>query len=106
MKNIEIGGKVRPVKYSINALADFNLNTGTDLDWIFKVNEKPLSMDMNHLRWLVFVGLKFGAIENKETVDFNVDMVGKWLDTDLVTFPEFMEALREGMPVFNGTKKK
>jgi hypothetical protein len=106
MKTIEIGGKLRPVLYGINALAEFNEGTGTDLSWIFKTIAKPLGMNMNQVRWLIYVGLKQGAQESNLPVDFTVDDVGKWLDKDFHKFPEFMEAVRDGMPSADNTKKK
>jgi hypothetical protein len=98
MKKIEIGGQERPVLYGINALSDFNEGTGTSLDWIFRMMGNPLSMNMNQLRWLIYVGLKQGAEESNITIDFDVKTVGKWLDKDFNKFTEFMEALKDGLP--------
>ena len=107
MKTIEIGGKDRPVHYGINALADFNDGTNTNLDWLFKLMARPLNMNVNQIRWLVFVGLKQGALENGEIVDFDVNIVGNWLDKDFSKLKLFMEALRDSMPLGgDDTKKK
>jgi len=106
MKKIEIGGASRPVLYNINALASFNQGTGTTLDWIFKMMSNPLNMDMNHLRWLAYVGLKEGAEEEGVAVDFDLRSVGKWLTNDFVKWQEFMLALGEGLPKADPSKKK
>jgi len=109
MKKIEFGGASRPVLYGINALSDFNEGTGTTLDWVFKMMSNPLSMSFDQLRWLIFAGLKQGAEESNLAVDFDVKTVGKWLDDDFNRLPEFMEALKDGLPGAtrnDDTKKK
>jgi len=106
MKNIEIGGKVRPVLYDINALAEFNALTNTSLAWIFEMMGNPLSMDMNELRALAYSGLKYGAEESNQVVDFELKDVGKWLTSDFDKWQEFMAALAEGMPKADASKKK
>lgn len=104
MKTINIGEKDRPVHFGINALAEFNLATGTCFAFFFNIQGNPLSMNFDHVRWLAFVGLKHGSIEAGQQVDFNVDMVGKWLDKDFDKFPEIIAAVKESMPEMD--KKK
>ena len=105
MRTIYIGGKERPVYMNINALSDFNEGTRTNLEWIFKVISKPMEMSMNEVRWLVFAGLKHGAIESKINVDFDVNQVGRWLNDEFDKLPLFLQALAETMP-FSDAKKK
>jgi len=106
MKQIEIGGKLRPVKFGINALADFNDGTNTTLEWIFRIIAKPLSMKFNEMRWLIFVGLKHGAKAENEVIDFDVEDIGNWLDKDFNKLNEYLDALWADLPHTNDSKKK
>jgi hypothetical protein len=105
MKTIEFGGVPRPVKYGINALAEFSQGTGTSLDWIFRIAQNPLSMNFNEIRWLVYVGLKQGAIESGQKVDFDIDQVGNWLDKEFGKFPKFSREMNESMPDMEDDEK-
>jgi len=105
MNVITIGGKNRPVRFGINALAEFNKATGTNFEWIFKIAQNPLSVDFDQLRWLVFVGLKNGAAENNQAIDFTITDVGHWLDKDFKTFPEFVKILGESLPELEDDEK-
>jgi hypothetical protein len=106
IKMINIGGKDRPVMYGINALAEFNEATNTTLIWIFQMAENPLSLNFNQLRYLVYVGLCQGARESNIAVDFSVDDVGNWLNSDFGKFPQFMSALTGSLPQSDDTQKK
>lgn len=105
MNVITIGGKNRPVHFGINALAEFNKATGTDFEWIFQIAQNPLSIDFDQLRWLVFVGLKHGAAENCQAVDFTVNDVGNWLNNDFKVFPEFVKVMAESLPELGDDEK-
>jgi ABC-type thiamine transport system substrate-binding protein len=77
MKEIEIGGQKRPVKYNINALIEFEELTGIDV--VAGLDAKALAKIKN-MRALAFVGLKHGHLENsKEPFPFSIDDVGKWI---------------------------
>ena len=106
MKVISIGGKNRPVHFGVNALAEFNQATGTNFEWIFRIAENPMLLDFNQLRWLVYVGLKQGATEHGQQVDFTLDDVGNWLNEDFGKFPEFVKEMSDTLPKMDEGEKK
>lgn len=106
MKKINFGGIDRPVMYGINALAEFNEATNTNLMWIFKIAENPLVMNFNHIRHLVHAGLKQGAAAEGNKLDLTVDQVGELLNKEFNALKECMDELRtNGLPVFEDVSK-
>jgi hypothetical protein len=91
VKHIEIGGKSRPVLYSINALIEFEELTGHDM------LNTSLNMDLRSLkklRALAFVGLKYGAKHEGLTEKIELDTVGDWLSLSDGSITEFVSAFR------------
>lgn len=105
MKVINFGGKERPVKYDINALAEFNEATGTDLEWIFRIATRPLKINLNQIRYLVYFGLKYGSEESGKMVDFTVKDVGLWLGSEMEKLGEFMNEFKNSMPLLEDSSK-
>ena len=109
-ETIKMGGKERPVKFNINALAEFNRLTGTNFAWLFQIAENPLIMDFNHVRYLAYCGLVEGCEINDQEIDFTVKEVGQWLNDDFAKFPDLVKGLQNVIVDLNnaeeGTKKK
>ena len=79
IKKIDIGGEKRPVRFSINALMEFEDITGID---ITDPEGRIQMIKMKNIRALAFVGLKHGfKIEHKADPSFTIEDVGDWLDT-------------------------
>jgi hypothetical protein len=77
VKQIEIGGELRPVHFSINALIEFEELTGTDmLNGGTMVDFRSLKK----LRALTYVGLKYGARNEGKEFKHTQDEVGDWLN--------------------------
>ncbi len=80
LKHIEIGGAMRPVKFTINALMEFEDLTGLDIT----VAEDRMTIgSLRNMRALTFVGLKHGHKKQSAVFpDFTIEDVGEWLDQD------------------------
>jgi hypothetical protein len=81
-KDIEIHGSKYPVRYDINAFAEYEELTGKSFASILS------PMDMKSLRALAFVGLKYGHshAHNKVTkLDKSIDDIGTWLPINKLT---------------------
>lgn len=90
---ITLGGKVRPINYSINALIEFQELTGID---ITEPEQRAKLTRMVNIRALAFVGLKHGCKAEGQQVDFTVDEVGDWLS--MGTMPDIMKQFTKFMP--------
>jgi hypothetical protein len=90
IKEINIGGQQRPVRFGFNALAEFCKLTGVKIG---NIDALGSNMDFGHIRALVYCGLKDGA--RKAGVNFNatVEDVGDWMD-------ESKEAIAEAFDEF------
>lgn len=80
IKHIQIGGAKRPIRFSINALMEFEEITGID---ITETEGRAQMMKLKNIRALAFSGLKHGfKVENPaQAIPFTVEEVGDWLDT-------------------------
>lgn len=72
---IELGGKKRPVAFTVNALIEFEGLIGSDFNGL-----GAEIMKLKNLRALTFVGLKHGAKAEGQAVDFTLEDVGDWLN--------------------------
>lgn len=74
-REIEIGGKVRPINFNFNCLEEFQNLTG----------QNPLvgiDTDPKTTKALLFCGLKYGLHEEgckNEELEFSIEKVGSWL---------------------------
>lgn len=90
--NIEIGGERRPVKYTVNALLEFEELTGLEILGTIDQNQFG---KLKNMRALAFVGLKHGAkAENKE-VDFKLEDVGDWIGFNDGSMNKFLLAFQD-----------
>lgn len=92
---INIGGKLRLVKFGTNASAVFSEKVGKDLS--------ELSATAMTVRDLIWAGLVAGARKRKETVDFDEWDVGDWIDEmDEAQFAKVTQTLTNAQPVGDG----
>lgn len=92
-----IGGKDRPVAFTVNALIE--LREKYNIDVIKGVGEESMSPET--IRAIAFVGLKHGAKRAKEDFSETIEEVGDLLTLD--TMGELMKSLigqaaKEGKP--------
>ena len=71
---IEIGGKVRPIKFGMGAWKYFTEVTGVQLADLANVDAITFGAS------IVYGGLKQAALADNEPVDFNINNVYDWLD--------------------------
>ncbi|MBU1235124.1 MAG: hypothetical protein KKC77_19725 [Proteobacteria bacterium] len=95
VKEIQFGGKKRPVKYGWNALAIFGTLTGTGLNDLGKFETE---MNFSDVLALVYAGLKEGARQAKEEFTLTVEDVGDFLDSESDKIQEFLELFTSQMP--------
>lgn len=74
MAKIKIGGEERPVKYTLNAVIEFEEITGIDM-----TKGSPDFTRLKSLRALCFVGLKHGAKSEGKPFENTLEEVGEWL---------------------------
>lgn len=89
MRHIEIGGKKRPVHYSINALIEFEEITEIEIQSGANVEQLR---KLKNIRTLAFIGLKHGAQNAGGTVDFTEEEVGNWIGFNDGTADKILEA--------------
>jgi len=77
VKKINLGGKSRSVRFSINALIEFESITGLD---ITEPEDRVKMHKLKNIRALAFVGLKYGAKSENEPFDLTEESVGDLLD--------------------------
>ena len=88
---INIGGRLRPIRFGFNALSDFCTLTGMKIGDLDKIGS---GMDFSHIRALVFCGLKAGARRAGEKFTATLEDVGDWMDDNpeslVACFDEFV----------------
>lgn len=96
---VNIGGRVRLIKFGTNSLALFSQKTGKDLS--------EIDAGLMSIRDLIWSGLVAGAKKRKEEADFDEWEVGDWLDDmDQSEFDKISEAITNSMPKENESKSK
>lgn len=83
IKEIEIGGQMRPVSYGFNALAMFQDLTGLGLAELPTIG---MNMPIRHMIAFAYCGLKDGARKSKQEFTASVEDVGDWLDDNSEAF--------------------
>jgi len=79
-KEIEIGGKKRPVKYGWNTLALLEERTGVNALNPMEISRAALTASFQTA--MIDIGLQEGCRVMKAPVDFTREDIGAWLDTD------------------------
>lgn len=89
MPKINIGGQERYVKYTINAVIEFEELTGIDV-----TKGSPDFGRLSSMRALAYVGLKHGALAQGKTVDFDLNTVGAWMSFGDDSIVQFIKAFQ------------
>lgn len=108
---INIGGKIRPIKFGTNATAFFceerrcTIKDFTEMLSPEKLNS--LEITGSEIRDLLWAGLKTGALTRGEDASFTSFDVGNWLDDedfDKNQIVKAIESMADSSP--KGSKKK
>jgi hypothetical protein len=70
---VEVGGEMRPVKYSLGVIKEFQSLTGINALKGLSGLDEPTALIA-----FIFCGLKGGAFPDK--IEFTIDHVGDWID--------------------------
>lgn len=100
VKFIDIGGEKRPVRYSVNALIEFEDLTGLN---ILSAGSVIDFRELKTLRALAFVGLKHGARAEKKQFDIVLEDVGDWLAVSDGSIELIMKTFQADSVTDNGT---
>jgi hypothetical protein len=101
-KNVEIGGKLRPVKFGFAALMEFteaNGYTMADLDTLGE------SMKLKDALFLVWCGLKHGARVEKQAFEETIEEVADWLDDQPEAMENVLNVFAQSFSPSEGEKK-
>ena len=98
---IKLGGKTRPISYTINALIEFEELTGIDMVGGTREDRAKLTK-LKNVRALAFAGLKHGAKAEGKEVDFTVEDVGDWISFNDGSVEQIMNAYRKDQPESTG----
>lgn len=101
-KNVEIGGKLRPVKFGFAALMEFteaNGYTMADLDTLGE------SMKLKDALFLVWCGLKHGARVEKQAFEQTIEEVADWLDDQPEAMENVLNVFSQSFSPSEGEKK-
>lgn len=101
-KNVEIGGKLRPVKFGFAALMEFteaNGYTMADLDTLGE------SMKLKDALFLVWCGLKHGARVEKQAFKETIEEVADWLDDQPEAMENVLNVFSQSFSPSEGEKK-
>lgn len=110
IKEINIGGKLRPVSYGFNALAMFQSMTGLTLTELNGIDSSK--MTLTAMIQFAYCGLKDGARKAKQEFNYSTEDVADWLDDDsasfIALFSEFVQsqAPQDGKSSAGSDKKK
>ena len=89
---LEIGGKKRQLKFSMNFWAMFTKDLDIQLHELGAVFENGFGL--SDIIKIVYFGLKAGSISNREEIDYTEGIVGDWMDEfkpdDLTSIVEAM----------------
>lgn len=110
IKEVNIGGQVRPVSYGWNALAMFQELSGLTLGELSQIDQSRMSL--RSMMQFAYVGLKDGARKYKQPFDHSIEEVADWMDDSpdafIELFGEFVrsQAPQDGKHQGGGSKKK
>lgn len=90
-----IGEELRPIRFSLNTIANFESVTGVEWSSI----ELKSTMRMDYLRALIWSALKSGAAVDKKPFDFTLEDVGNWIEElGLNGLTEILHVANQSMP--------
>lgn len=83
MKHIKLGGALRPLQFTINALIEFEELTGLDIN---DLDDRMKISRIKNIRALAYVAFKHGhKLEAKGDPDFTLEDVGNWLNKGTIS---------------------
>lgn len=94
-----IGGKERPIAFTINALIELKKDHGVD---ILKGLDKE-ALGPEQIRAIAFVGLKYGAKQEGHVFQTQIEEVGDWLTIPVMS--QLFKELTEQSSTEGGTGK-
>jgi len=98
LKKVKIGGKLRSVKFGMNALRIYSDLTNSTLADLMNVS----AMSINNMITLVYVGLQEGSRKEKTEFNHKIEDVSDWLDDDFTNvMNEVMEIFVESFPTID-----
>jgi serine kinase of HPr protein (carbohydrate metabolism regulator) len=96
MKEIQIGGKLRPINFGMSTLADFCEIKGVSL----RNMEKAFAdMSLKDSIILMHLALRAGAARMRLSEDITLQDVQDWIDDDISAFAAGMEAFSASQDV-------
>jgi hypothetical protein len=98
MQKVEIGGQLRPIRFSYLGLKEICKHCG------LKLNElNQLGTEMEHIGIIAFYGLKYGAKKNGDKFTHKLKEVEEWLDNEEFSkINEIFEAFQLDQPQSEG----
>lgn len=98
MQKVELGGQIRPIRFSYLCLKEICKDCG------LKLNElNLLGTEIDHIGIIAFYGLKYGAKKNGEKFTYKVKDIEEWLDNeDFSKINEIFEAFQLDQPQNEG----
>lgn len=103
-KQIEIGGRKRPVFFGFYAFKVFEDETGIKFS---KMGESLEDMSIEVLVAFIYAGLVNGSKKENKEIDFEKEDVFNWLDDYLGSIEDIMTVFTSSIPsVISGEKKQ
>jgi hypothetical protein len=96
-QEIEIGGKLRPIRFSYAALYEYEQNTGRNAIADFSGMQGD-AISVRTAADLIFAGLSLGAKSRGKTVDFTVYDVADWSFNDQTVITKAMAIFSDSFP--------
>lgn len=105
-KEVEIGGKVRPIKFGIQAIRLFENQCDVSvLDLIKNVSGNKVKLKFDHYIWLAYYGLKEGARKANIAFEFTDADVSDWFEQDTSVISEITTMFFESVGLIFTQKK-
>jgi len=98
MKKVELGGQLRPIRFSYLGLKHICMDCGLKLNELNK-----LGTELEHIGIIAYYGLKYGAKKNGEKFNYKIADIEDWLDNeDFGKLNEIFEAFQLDQPQAEG----
>lgn len=98
MQKVELGGQLRPIRFSYLGLKEICKEAGLKLNELNK-----LGTEIDHIGIIAFYGLKYGAKKNGDKFPHKIKDVEEWIDNeDFAKINEIFEAFQLDQPQEEG----
>ena len=77
MKKVELGGQLRPIRFSYLCLKQICNKLGLKLNELNK-----LGTEIDHIGVIAYFGLKYGAKKNGEKFNYKISDIEDWIDNE------------------------